>query len=262
MLEAENVCFTLDGKPLIKEINLSFRPGVLYGILGPNGSGKSTLLKNLSGIWTPTDGTVKWNGKPLLTRSRKEISSTISLVPQNPQVHFDFSVEEMVRMGRYPFGSKHCEKETEEALRTVDAWHLRGRSILRLSHGERKRVYIARAMITESPVLLLDEPEASLDIRHQLEIWILLRKLVEKNKTIIVTNHDLGATQRFCDEIAVLNHGVCVDHGKYKNVMTDQCLLNVFGVIESSNSRSMAFDPPTNLNLTQHSPRQKLLEKH
>lgn len=241
MLNAEKITFKIEETPLIKDISLSFKPGVLYGILGPNGSGKSTLLKTLSGIWTPTSGTVTWMGKPLLSRSRKEISKIISLVPQNPQVHFDFSVTEMVKMGRYPFGSTHCEEQIENALITVDAWHLKDRSILHLSHGERKRVYIARALITESPVLLLDEPEASLDIRHQLEIWQLLRKLAENKKTVIVTNHDLAASRRFCDEIAILNNGVCVNNGKYASVMTKSCLSSVFGVVESSTPTGVHF---------------------
>ncbi|ADI38749.1 Hemin import ATP-binding protein HmuV [Waddlia chondrophila 2032/99] len=245
MLEAKNIAYSIDGKMLVENINLSFFPGILYGILGPNGSGKSTLLKTLSGIWNPTKGIVKWKGKPLLARSRKQISSTISLVPQNPQVHFDFTVAEMVRMGRYPYGSKHCDAEIEKALNTVDAWHLRKRSILHLSHGERKRVYIARALVTESPILLLDEPEASLDIKHQLEIWKLLRKLAEQDKTIIVTNHDLAATQRFCDEVAILNQGRCVCHGQFDQVMTPQRLLEVFGVVESANFRPITFETPS-----------------
>lgn len=242
MLSAEKITYKIEEKSLIHEISLTFKPGVLYGILGPNGSGKSTLLKTLSGIWTPTSGIVTWMGEPLLTRSRKEISKIISLVPQNPQVHFDFSVKEMVRMGRYPFGSTHCDSELEKALQTVDAWHLKDRSILHLSHGERKRVYIARALITESPVLLLDEPEASLDIRHQLEIWKLLSKLAEQKKTIIVTNHDLSATRRFCDEVAILNEGACVSHGPYSSIMTKERLSNVFGVVESSTTPGVHFE--------------------
>lgn len=242
MLNAEKITFGIEGKPLIHEISLSFKPGILYGILGPNGSGKSTLLKTLSGIWTPTSGIVTWMGHPLLTRTRKEISKIISLVPQNPQVHFDFSVKEMVRMGRYPFGSTQCESEIENVLKIVDAWHLKDRSILHLSHGERKRVYIARALITESQVLLLDEPEASLDIRHQLEIWKLLRKLTEQKKTIIVTNHDLSASRRFCDEIAILNKGSCVNYGPYSSIMTKECLSNVFGVVQSSKVSDAHFE--------------------
>jgi iron complex transport system ATP-binding protein len=233
MLKAESLSYEVSGKRLIDQISLEFKPGVLYGILGPNGSGKSTLLKNLTGIWKPSTGAVFCNGERLLNKPRREISRTISLVPQNPQVHFDFNVTEMVSMGRYSFGSPHCSNEVKKALITVDAWHLKDRSILHLSYGERKRVYIARALITESPIMLLDEPEANLDIRHQLEIWQLLQMLAQQGKTVIVTNHDLVATRRFCNEVAVLNQGRCLAHGAYEDVITKECLQTVFGVSQN-----------------------------
>ncbi len=229
MLKAQNLSFILNEKLLIQDINLQFNPGILYGVIGPNGSGKSTLLKLLSGIWAPTAGNVVWQGENLLAKPRREISKTVTLVPQNPQVHFDFRVNEMVAMGRYPYGAQRGN-HVEQALTAVDAWHLKDRSILHLSHGERKRVYIARALITESPVLLLDEPEASLDVRHQLEIWHLLKKLTAQGKIIIVTNHDLAATVRFCDDIAILNQGRCHSTGPCKTVFSATLLKDVFGV--------------------------------
>lgn len=242
MLEARSLAYEINQKSLIKEISLNFKPGALYGILGPNGSGKSTFLKTLSGIWLPTKGSVNWNGTPLLNLPRKEISRIITLVPQNPQIHFDFSVSDIVRMGRYPYRSSHCNDALESALKTVDAWHLKDRSILHLSHGERKRIYLARALITESPILLLDEPEASLDLRHKLEIWHLLKTLIKQNKIIIVANHDINASKRFCDEIAVLNEGCCTSSGTFENVMTPACLQEVFGVSRSKLACTHQFD--------------------
>lgn len=230
MLRADNLSFSFQGKILIEGISLIFPQGFLYGIVGPNGSGKSTLLKLLSGIWTPVQGTVYWQDEDLLKKARKEISKIVTLVPQNPQVHFDFSVKEMVTMGRYPYGIINRQKQLQESLMAVDALHLADRSILHLSHGERKRIYIARALMTESPVLLLDEPESSLDVRHQLEIWHLLKKLALSGKTIIVTNHDLSATSRFCDEIAILNHGRCETTGPSDQVFTPNLLKEIFGV--------------------------------
>jgi ABC-type cobalamin/Fe3+-siderophores transport system ATPase subunit len=235
MLESENVTFAIENKNLIDSISLQFTPGILYGILGPNGSGKSTYLKVLTGIWNPQIGIVKWKGEKLLKNQNDNISRTISLVPQNPQVHFDFTVIDIVAMGRYPINKKYCSKIEgllEWALKTVDAWHLRERSILKLSQGERKRVYIARALMTESPVLLLDEPLTSLDIKHQLGIWELLKNLIAKGKIVIVTNHDLVATERFCDEVAVFDHGRCVARGKCPDLFTKNLLKEVFGVEE------------------------------
>lgn len=233
MLKTENLSYHLHSSKLLKDICLQFKPGHLYGILGPNGSGKSTLLKTLSGIWTPTTGKVLWKDEDLFKYDRKTISRTITLVPQHVQQPFDFTVSETVRMGRYPHAVKHKEldkKLLEEALKAVDIYHLKERSVSQLSSGERQRVYIARALMTESPVLLLDEPTASLDIRHQLDIWQLLKKLLYQDKTIIIACHDLVSAKKYCDEVAVMHQGRCVAVGKYDEVMSGALLNTVFGI--------------------------------
>lgn len=239
-LVTTNLRYSLDKKVLLKDINLEFQSGYLHGILGPNGSGKSTLLKTLSGIWKPTSGQVLWNGEDLLCKDRKEISRILSVVPQNPQPNFDFLVEDIVAMGRYPYHS-HYWKAVEDqhvykALTLVDAWHLRRRQVNQLSQGERQRVYIARALVTESPILLLDEPTASLDIQHQIEIWQLLERLVQQDKVIIVTTHDLSIAERYCQKVAVLNRGKCIGNGSFSSFITPTLLQEVFGVIECSSS--------------------------
>jgi len=238
-LVATSLSYSRNGKRLIEDISLEFRAGVLHGILGPNGSGKSTLLKTMSGIWTPTLGKVFWNGDPLLSQPRQRISRTISLVPQCPSPSFNFLVEEIVAMGRYSHDNRYWNAVKEhlvyQALSSVDAWHLRGRYVNQLSQGELQRVYIARALITESPILLLDEPTASLDIQHQLEIWQLLQKFVKNGKIVIVTTHDLAIAERFCERIAVLNHGKCIGSGDTSTLLTTTLLQEIFGVVESRN---------------------------
>ena len=237
MLEVNNLCYSIQNKALIKDISLSFQPGILYGILGLNGSGKSTLLKTLTGIWKPTQGSVFWNNQNLLSKKRRIISQTISWVPQNPQVHFNFTVEEFVTMGRYPLNKAlQSSSATLKALQVVDAWHLRQRLITQLSSGERQRVYIARALITQAPILLLDEPTTSLDVRHQLEIWILLRRLLKQDKTIIVALHDLSAAQRFCDKIVLIHHGRCIAEGPFDAIITPQRLQDIFGIKQNINN--------------------------
>jgi len=235
MLNTENLSYHLNGSKLLKEISLQFKPGHLYGILGPNGSGKSTLLKTLSGIWTPTAGRVLWNGEDLFKYDRKSISRTITLVPQNVQHYFDFTVSEVVKMGRYPHSFKNKELDNQlldEALKSVDISHLKERFVSQLSSGERQRVYIARALMTESPILLLDEPTASLDIRHQLDIWQLLKTLLPRDKIIIIACHDLISAKKHCDEIAVMHQGQCVAVGKYAEVMNATLLKSVFNIEE------------------------------
>lgn len=249
MLKAKSITYRRDEKNYIEDITLDFYPGILYGILGPNGSGKTTFLKTLSGIWNPTEGHVLWHGENLLNKKRAEISQIISLVPQNPQIYFDFPVIDFVSLGRYPH-KKHRRGEEdrqqniiESTLKNVNGWHLRNRLMTQLSCGERQRAYIARALATESPILLLDEPTASLDIRHQLEIWGLLKKLATQGRILIVTLHDLPATARFCDEIVVIDQGKCLAKGRFAEVMDSQLLRNVFGVVEQQTKPvSLYFD--------------------
>ena len=208
------------------------------GFDGPNGSGKSTFLKALTGIWPPTSGEVLWKGEKLLEKNRQEISKTISLVPQHSPLPFEFTVTEVVSMGRYAhqdLGSSLVDR----ALITVDAWHLKERRMNHLSFGERQRVFIARALVTESPILLLDEPASSLDIRHQLEIWQLLHKLKAEGKVVVITTHDLAATKRFCDEIALLSQGKCLAKGPFQKVMTPEILKEVFGVVQTNGSYTL-----------------------
>ena len=237
-LGASNLSYVVDGKCLLDDISLDFSSGCLHTILGPNGSGKSTLLKVLAGIWRLASGTVTWNGTSLLSMKRLEISRVISLVPQNPQPSFDYLVEDLVAMGRYTYNKRYWHAKDEplvhQSLQAVDVWHLRQRKVNQLSFGERQRVYIARALVTESPILLLDEPTASLDIRHQLELWDLLRKIVKKGKIVVITTHDLTIAERYSDHVVVLNQGRCVDKGMFSSVMTPKLLREVFGISEKS----------------------------
>lgn len=224
----------LSYKNLLKEIHMTYQPGFLYGVLGPNGAGKSTLLKALAGIWKPTSGAVSWNDKDLLIEPRASISRIMTLVPQNPQLQFDITAYEMVALGRYA----HHEATSnfaviDKALRQADAWHLRHALLTELSGGEKQRIYIARALATEAPIILLDEPTAHLDLRHQLDIWRLMRQLTEQRKLVIAAVHDLSAAVRHCDEIQVIHQGRCVSHGSCNEVLTERLLKDVFGLLRS-----------------------------
>lgn len=233
MLRTDSLSFKAHGKFLIENITLEFKLGSIYGIIGPNGSGKTTLLKVLTGIWKASSGRVFWNNEDLLSLDRQTISRIISLVPQNAQVQFDFTVAEVVEMGTYPryeLGKEEKQKLIRWALELVDIWHLRDRQATNISHGERQRMYIARSLVTQSPVLILDEPTSNLDIKHQLEIWKILERLSHENKLIIVANHDLQATERYCDHIAILNKGQCVSTGSFSEVMTPPLISAIFGV--------------------------------
>ncbi len=242
IFDIRQLTYCIHQHPLIQDISLTFESGTLYGILGPNGSGKSTLLKTMSRIWTPTKGELIWQGQDLLRFSRAAMSQTLSLVPQSPQLHFDFNVYNMVAMGRYPYGCRSSEayQRIEEALCQVNGWHLRHQLLSQLSGGERQRVYIARALATQAPILLLDEPTSYLDLRHQLEIWQLLRTLAKEDKLIIVAVHDLLAAQRFCDQLVILDRGHCQTAGRYEEIMTPHLLRDIFGVTHHAQSNAFA----------------------
>lgn len=223
---------TKDKQILIDSINALFVAGNLHVILGPNGSGKSTLLKTLCGIWTPTHGEVLWNNTSLSHCSRKEMSRIISFVPQTPSFHFDFTVSDMVAMGCYAHRCSIADELSiiEQSLIAVDAWHLKDRPLSQLSGGERQRVYIARSLATRAPILLLDEPTAHLDLKHQLEVWLLLKDLVSEGKVIVVATHDLWAAKRFSDTILIMKQGRKEAFGSYESIMTHQLVQNIFGL--------------------------------
>jgi len=230
MLKLESIRFKIGRKTILDDINLIFKRGCLYGILGPNGSGKTTLLKLIAGIYKTKTGNIFWDGCNIRSLPSKTLSTLISLVPHAPQVQFDYLVKELIEMGLYPTGKREDKNRLDQVLTLVDAHHLVNRKVRELSSGERQRVYIARSLMTDTPVILLDEPTSSLDIKHQLEIWGLIEKLTDVGKTIIVTNHDLAASQKACDSFVILNQGRIISIGTFDEAMKENIIQKVFGV--------------------------------
>ena len=221
MLQIQNLNYQIGNKKLLNNISVEFQKGVLYGLMGPNGSGKTTLLKNIAKIWKPTSGMILWKNENLHSKSSREISGIVSFLPQVSEKHFfDFSVYDIVRMGLYSKGKGSVER----SLKEVDAWQFRDESINNISCGERQRVLLARSLVGETPVILLDEPTSSLDIKHQIDIYDILKNL-KKEKIIIVSMHDIRVAERLFDEIVVLKNGENISN---KN------LYSVFGVYEKA----------------------------
>lgn len=228
-----DLSYSISHKSLIKGISFSLSPSHLYGIIGPNGSGKSTLLKTIARIYSPSSGNISWNGKNLLQASRFEISRLLSLVPQNPEVHFDFTVAEMTAMGCYPLqtiSSEVLKIRVQNALSNVNACHLQERLFSTLSGGEKQRVYIARSLATEAPVLLLDEPTSHLDPKHKLETWQYLKSCTRQGKLVTVATHDLHMAKYFCDQLIVLNEGECIMQGESHKILSSDTLYEIFGL--------------------------------
>lgn len=217
---------------LLHGIELEIRSGETFGIVGPNGSGKSTLLKVLAGLCVPSQGSVQLGAKALKSLSRRDIAQTLALVEQQADTLDAVSVFDAVALGRTPWlsalspWSKEDDAIVEQALKDVDAAHLKNRSWRNLSGGERQRVHIARALAQRPQILLLDEPTNHLDIQHQLAILNVVQALPV---TTLIALHDLNQALS-CDRLAVLDRGRLVALGTPLEVLTPQRLRETFGV--------------------------------
>lgn len=232
-VETRNIAFSFDDKPIISEIDLRAESGEFVGIVGPNGSGKSTLLKTIFGLYTPDRGTIRLAGRPISQFSSKEMAKTLAVLHQETSTNFEFSVKEIVLMGRAPH-KKLLESDTEtderiaqNVLVKVGMLPYQDRSITTLSGGEKQRVLLARALAQQAEVLILDEPTNHLDIHYQLQLMDLIKSL---NTTVIAALHDLNMAAEYCDKIYVLNRGQIKIAGSPEEVFTPEILNEVFQV--------------------------------
>jgi len=227
---------TRSGRQILSDITLDIQPGSVLAVVGPNGSGKSTLLRCMGGLLPITRGTVTLGGKPLNRIHRTEIARSITYVPQETRLDFAFSVREIVLMGRYAHRGRFerlrqsDEEAAGQALLRADVAHLADRPATGISGGERQRVLIARSLATQAPFLLLDEPMASLDVVHALEILELCRSLAADGNAVAVATHDLNAVYRLADRVALIDAGRLLAVGAPSAVLTSENLGRAFGV--------------------------------
>ena len=215
------------GHYVLNGVSIEVKRGSIVGLLGPNGSGKTTLLRIVSGILAPLAGRVLIGGQPIDQLTRRELARRIAVVPQETHSTFDFSVMDMVLMGRYPhLGPFELEGAADqaiarEALTATGTAALEARAFATLSGGEKQRVIIASALAQASEMLLLDEPTAALDLGYQFEIAALLRRLnAERGTTMIVSTHDLNLAAALCEHIVLLKSGRVLAHGATKDTLT------------------------------------------
>lgn len=222
--------------PVLDRVSLTVGRGDLIGVLGPNGSGKTTLLKVLGGALPAHRGAVTLDGRPIASWSRREIARRIAVVPQETTAPFDFSVFDIVLMGRYPhLGAFTLEGPEDLAIarRALDATGtapFEQRAFSTLSGGEKQRVAIASALAQTPELLLLDEPTASLDVGHQIEIQALLRRLNTGGVTMVLSTHDLNFAASLCRELVLLRDGRVVAAGPTDEVLTASAVQAVYGV--------------------------------
>ncbi|MHB0881934.1 ABC transporter ATP-binding protein [Paenibacillus sp. SEL1] len=222
----------------LKNISWSVDEGTWWGIIGPNGSGKSTLLHLLSGVDQPTSGNVHIYGKKVGSYSRKELSRLIAVLQQEGLPPVGYTVREVVEMGRFPhqdwLGREKgvdVEAITNRVLERLGLTTLADRALDRLSGGQRQRVALAKVMVQEPRILLLDEPTTYLDLRYQLEFMELLADWrQETGVTIIAVLHDLNLTAQFCEDLLVLKDGMVEGLGASSKLLTEDRIRRVYGV--------------------------------
>lgn len=226
-IEVESLYFSYGDSLVLRDINFKIEKGEFVSIIGPNGSGKSTLLKNMISIYKPNKGLIKIDGKELKEYKAKELAKKVAIVLQDTNIAYDFSVFDVVMMGRNPYLGRFQNESykdfqiVKDSLKLTDTLHLKDKSINQISGGERQRVIIARALAQEPKIILLDEPTSHLDINHQIEILSLLKKLnTEKNMTIVIVIHDINLAARYSNKMILLNKGEILSIGKPKEVIT------------------------------------------
>ena len=233
-VDLTDVTVRLGDVTALEAVSIQVEAGCLLGLIGPNGAGKTTLLRTITAAVTPDTGSVLVDGESVHSLSSRAVSRLVAVVPQEPAMSFAFDVREIVAMGRTPYasrfggGDRTDAASVEAAMERTDVAAFADRPITDVSGGERQRILLARAVAQDTPVLLLDEPTASLDINHQIRTFELVRELVTDGRTVIAAIHDLGLAARYCDELAVLNEGAIVQRGTPETVLTPRTIEDVF----------------------------------
>lgn len=235
-LTAAGLSFAAGDRLLVNGVGMSLTPGRLVGLIGPNGAGKSTLLRLVNGLLAPSAGYVRLDAQNLQQLTPEHVARQVARVPQTPAANLDFTVLEMVMMGRYVHSPGWQETAADlaaslEALGLTRTVHLAERLYSTLSGGERQRVMVARALAQQPKVLLLDEATANLDLRHQIEVLEVVRDLtVRWGIAAMAAIHDLTLAARYCDELLLLHEGCAVAAGTPDEVLTPERLGRVYGV--------------------------------
>lgn len=246
-LRAKGVKVTLGGRTVLHDVDLDANPGEVLALLGPNGAGKSTLLKALAGL-LPYEGCVEIAEVEVASISPRMRAKRISYVPQRSLLRSALSVEEVVALGRYVHGgsfggiSQSDRDAIDHALETAHADSLRDRIFTQLSVGEQQRVLLARALASDAPILLLDEPTAALDVREAMAVLRLIRTLAQRQHTLIVVLHDLADARSTTDRALLLKEGRVAKRGSTAEVVSPGPIRDVYGVNLIENAR-IGFEP-------------------
>ncbi|MTK06150.1 MAG: ABC transporter ATP-binding protein [Hungatella sp.] len=232
-LQANNMIVTLSNTDIVKDISIKVQDKQFVGLIGPNGCGKSTLLKSIYKVIKPRQGSIYLGDLDVVKSDPKSVSRIMGVVGQFNDLSFDFTVQEMVLMGRTPH-KKFMEGDSEEdykivraALEQVSLSGYENRSYLTLSGGEKQRVILARALAQQPSFLVMDEPTNHLDIKYQLQILSIVKRM---NVGTLAALHDLELAAEYCDYLYVMKQGKVISHGTPMEVLTRQLIGEVYDV--------------------------------
>ena len=234
MIRVSDLVVRLGEATVLDGLDASIERGTFVGLIGPNGAGKTTLLRTIAATLEPAAGRVTVDGEDVHALPSRGVSRLVAVVPQETRLAFDFDVRDVVAMGRTPYRSRlggvapADRAAVERAMERTATVDLADRSIGSISGGERQRVLLARALAQGTPVLILDEPTASLDINHQVRTLELVRDLVNDGKTVIAAIHDLNLAAHYCDELQLLSDGEIIASGLPSAVLTSEYLEDAF----------------------------------
>lgn len=235
-ISIKGLSVSLGRREVVRRIDANLKPGELVGVIGPNGAGKSTLVRAILGLLPLREGTVHIDGEALTSLAPRDIARRIAYLPQGQTLHWPLTVERLVALGRLPHlgpmsnTSAQDQAIVQEAMERADVTHLAGRVATELSGGERARAMLARALAVGAGALVADEPLASLDPGHQIDVMELLLGEARNGKLVVAVLHDLTMAARYCDRLLLVDKGELVAEGAPREVLTAERLRTVYGI--------------------------------
>jgi iron complex transport system ATP-binding protein len=236
MLTITGLNVNLGRKTLLKDINLSIKPGQVTALLGPNGAGKSSLLHTLCQSLKPSSGKLEFHQQPLKSWPMSELAKMLAVLPQSSSLSFGFNVHEVVSLGLYPLtlNQQQGKKVVAQQLEALGLSHLAGQAYPSLSGGEKQRVHLARVLVQltqapKTPLLLLDEPTSALDLAQQHKVLTLAKQLAhQQGFAVVIVLHDLNQAARYADKLVIIDQGKLAHQGTPKQVLTPETLKQIW----------------------------------